>query len=446
MNKLQSYIASQKATRGSTTILFLVIALVTGSFLRLSLIAVYPVIAILVIIHFRLKLMQHSIVLLLVALASTLLALFNGFFWQYHLLSLYHMIPFLLLLFAVPSEKTFQEKDLIKKFVAVLAAVALVNDVAGFAQFIKHPSDDSFVGLFSQYGISLYGLVILNTVLFAYYFSEYLGTKKRPVLLKGLFFLLSAVMGFYGSGLMIFLAAFIVSFLTFRFSAVLKIIFISIISLFAAYYLVSFLRPEAMYYYEVSIKRLLQYDKSESPRKLIAHHNYVRAYSGNAKDLLFGSGPGTFNSRSAFMAGSPYQFNALPFLKSSRQPYYFKNYAYPLWNHTNTSQALYQDGFRNQPFSSLLAFLGEYGLIFTLLFVWSIIAYYNRIRALCKTPEQKGPKWLFKFLLLFLLLLLCIDNYYEYPEVMLLILFMLKLTHIKIAGDTSPAITTISTI
>jgi hypothetical protein len=155
---------------------------------------------------------------------------------------------------------------------------------------------------------------------------------------------------------------------------------------------------------------------------------------------LLGSGPGTFNSRSAFMAGSEQQFNALPFLKSNKQPYYFKNYIYPLWNHTNTSMALYQDGFRNQPFSSLLAFLGEYGLVFTLIFIWAVVDYYRRVKKLCTDQRHKGSKWLFKFLFLFLLLLLCIDNYYEYPEVMLLLLFTMKLIHTKIAGNDFPAI------
>lgn len=447
MNPSIGYTSQQNSNRNSTSLLFLGTALVIGSLLRISLLAIYPAIAILIIIHFRLKVTYHAIALLLVVMGSTLLSfLFNGFFWQYKLLSLYYMVPFLLLLFAVPSDKTMQEKGLLEQFIGILSIVATINNVVGYVQFIKNPSDDSFVGLFSLYGISLYALVLLNTVLFAYYFVSYRNSKKRTDLIKSIFFLLSGFMGFYGSGLMVFLAAFAMSFLTFRFSAVIRIAFIAIISIVAAYYLISILRPEALYYYEVSIKRLMQYDKSESPRKIIAHHNYVRGYSGDAKDLLFGSGPGTFNSRSAFMAGSPVQFNAIPFLKSDKQPYYFKQYIYPLWNHTNTSAAKYEDGFRNQPFSSILAFLGEYGLIFTLIFFWSLLEYYNRVKKLCKTNEQGHFKWLFKFLLLFLLLLLCIDNYYEYPETMILILLTLKLTHIKIAGISTPAIFKISSI
>src|SRR4029079_8471753 len=87
----------------------------------------------------------------------------------------------------------------------------------------------------------------------------------------------------------------------------------------------------------------------------------------------------TFNSRSAFMVGSPTYFQLFPMIKDDRQPYYFKNYAYTLWNANNTQKELYLDGFRNQPFSSVLAFLGEYGLIFTLAFFYLYYSYYRKV-------------------------------------------------------------------
>ncbi len=77
------------------------------------------------------------------------------------------------------------------------------------------------------------------------------------------------------------------------------------------------------------------------------------------------------------MIGSPSYFSRISFIKDERQPYYFKNYAYTLWNENNTSKALYLDGFRNQPFSSTLAFLGEYGFIFTLTFFVLYYKYYR---------------------------------------------------------------------
>jgi hypothetical protein len=167
---------------------------------------------------------------------------------------------------------------------------------------------------------------------------------------------------------------------------------------------------------------------------LVSFYNYATAYPKDIKDLLCGSGPGTFNSRSAFMVGSPSFFTSGAIIKSGKKPYYFENYAYTLWNDTNTSQRLYQDGFRNQPFSSLLAFLGEYGLIFTLCFAFYYYRYYKtNVKAF---PADAPPLYhayrrTAKFLYILLPLLLIIDNFYEYPEIMLLIIVAMKMLQIE---------------
>ncbi|MFT3825566.1 MAG: hypothetical protein QM731_16725 [Chitinophagaceae bacterium] len=432
---MKSYISrlSLKSTLPvSTLILFILIALLTGTFLRISLLFIYPVIAILVIEQLKLKLIRNVIILLLLVSAGLLLSFTHGFFLRYNLMSLYHMIPFLLLLFAVPSEKSPVQLPLLEKFMTILALIALLNNMVGTYQFIADPTDDSFKGLVSSFSISLYVLVILNMVLFSYYFSNYLEKKSKIQLWISIFFLFSAVMGFYGSGLAAFICAFVLSFLQLRITSIAKTLFISVFSLLLIYYLTKWLRPEALYYYEVSVQRLLQFDQQTGPRKIKSFYNYFNNYPPNTKDFLLGSGPGTFNSRSAFMVGSPSYFTKFTFFKSAEKPYYFKNYAYPLWNETNTSQALFQDGFRNQPFSSLLAFLGEYGLLFTLAFGWALYKYLNRLLHYDTRKQFLAARWQAKFLVFFMLFLLCIDNYFEYPETILLITFTLKLVHMEI--------------
>ena len=179
-----------------------------------------------------------------------------------------------------------------------------------------------------------------------------------------------------------------------------------------------------------------------APRKLIAFYNYFSSYSKNLPDFLLGSGPGTFNSRSAFMVGSPTYFN-VEFIKSDIQPYYFQNFAYPLWNASNTGP---YDGFMNQPFSSLLVLLGEYGIIFTLLFIAAIRKQYLSVRRLIKGKTFVREQMLFfdfyKFLLLYFLLLLVIDNYMEYPEISGLFLILLRFVEyqIKVLGNTAKAV------
>jgi hypothetical protein len=210
-----------------------------------------------------------------------------------------------------------------------------------------------------------------------------------------------------------------------------------------AYYALSIIKPQVLTYNEANLKKVYNFNEATGPRKIVSFYNYFRAYPPHIKDFLFGSGPGTFNSRSAFMIGSPYFFTTVSAIKSDKKPPYFKNYAYPLWNDTNTSMALFQDGFRNQPFSSLLAFLGEYGLVFTFFFLLYVLRYYKKVAGVAP-PANAPPKYylytrLFKFLLIMLMLLLVIDNYLEYAEIILLITVILKLLHAEIIKLQTPS-------
>lgn len=415
---------------------FFLIAILIGTFLRISLLVIYPLVFLFIFLQLRLRVSKYSIVLLGLIGLSLFLSFFSGWYIKYKLLSLYYMLPFIFLLFSNPGKYLADGQNLVSIFFKCLSVIATVNNIIGVMQVIRNPtSDDSFIGIYSTYSISMGGLVILNMVLFAYYFYLYMATKRKKRLWISLFFLASCVMGFYGGGLVAFVIAFILTFFRLRFSAIIKSVFISLISIAAIYYALAWLKPSVLRYNIANIKKVVQFDLENGPRKVIAFHNYGVAYPSNIKDFLFGSGPGTFNSRSAFMVGSPSFFTAVPFLKSGNQPYYFREYAYTLWNETNTSQALFQDGFRNQPFSSLLAFLGEYGFLFTLFFGWFYYRHYRQIttiQVINAPPEYAAYRKLLKFLFIFLLLLLCMDNFYEYPEIMLLILIVIKLMHVEI--------------
>ena len=85
---------------------------------------------------------------------------------------------------------------------------------------------------------------------------------------------------------------------------------------------------------------------------------------------------------------------------------------------------------------TVLAFLGEYGLIFTVAF---FILYYRLYRKTAKAyyliKNEPDARIIFrysKFLIILLPLLLLIDNYLEYPEVMLLIVLSIKLAQIDL--------------
>ncbi len=423
--------------RRNSFVVLIVLSVIIGTFLRISLLVIYPLITLFILGYYRFKITASFMFLLGVAMISFLLSLFENFFLKYKLLSLSYMLPFLLLLFCDLSGEKNGKFNYLSVFMTCLTIVALVNDITGVIQVLIRPySDDSFVGIYSQYSLSINGLMILNSILFFYYFVSFISHKKSLFLFAAGFFLCCSFLGYYGAGLVIFIVTFILAFFKLRIVAILRTLTIAVISLTIAFLFMYIVKPLALEYNIANIKKLIVFDPVHGARKVTSFYNYGISYPRNPRDFLFGSGPGTFNSRSAFMVGSPSYFQLFPIIKDEQQPYYFKNYAYTLWNAGNTQKELYLDGFRNQPFSSILAFLGEYGLIFTLVFFYLYYRYYRRVANLYRSQERSADLLVyfrfFKFLIILLPLLLLIDNYYEYPEIMLLVIVGIKFAHVGI--------------
>lgn len=439
------YINNKQETAGIsfTDVFFLLLILLTVTFLRISLLLIYPFLVVVFLFYFRMKVMRILVVLLIFIALGWLLSLLNGWYPVYNMISLYYMIPFLFLLFSVPSAASYWKQDLVVLFFRILTPVMLINNLVGFLQVIyKFDTDDEFTGLYASFTLSQNGLAIINSILSFYYLALYSAGRKNKDLIWFLFFFMSGIMGFFGGGLIAFALSTMLSFIGFNLARFIKAVMIVAVIIVAAYYSILLIRPKVLRYNKNNISDILSLDLKNGPRKGIAFYNYCMAYPAHPKDFLFGSGPGTFNSRTAFMVGSPSYFTAVRFFKCSRQPYYFKNYAYTLWNETNTSPDLFQDGYRNQPFSSILSFLGEYGVLFTLLFMAGYIAYFLRVMKIL--PAHNGSpnqsyRLLFRFLTPFLFLLLLIDNFLEYPEIILPIVIIMKLLHIELlkGGETA---------
>jgi hypothetical protein len=413
--------AGQKIS--SYQLLFLGLALLFSTYLRVSFLFIYPLIVAFLFIYFKWKLSRNALYLLAFAALCWLFSFRDGLFPKYNLLSFYFFVPFILLIFAAPP---VSERNHLKMLMDALAIFAVINNLIGFGQYIHRPNDDSFSGLYGTFTVSQNGLSLINTLLFFYYFSLYLSNKRTLILVLSLFFLFSMVMGFYGAGLIVMLVALVLTFLRIRLVNIIRIVILSLLTLGIFYLLMQLISPLTLEYNVNIIKKFTSGTGSATPRKLVIFDNYLTAYSRHLDDLLFGSGPGTFNSRTAFMVGSPTYFN-VDIIKSDIQPFYFRNFAYTLWNPSNTGP---YDGFMNQPFTSILALLGEYGLIFTL--TLSFLLY------------RKGKYWIdlghnyaaefevtaefrmYKFALFFLVLLIIIDNYMEYPEIIGLVLLIIK--------------------
>lgn len=418
-------------------IVLILIAVLTCTFLRASLLIIYPLVVLFASVFFRLRLSNTFIFLLVLVLISLFASFFGHAFFRYKFLSLFYMIPFLLLLFSNPVPQGIDKPSYLSTFIKAVTAVAVVNDLIGFVQvFINAKSDDSFLGIYSQFSISVNGLMLVNTLLFFYYLVQFIYKKGFINLSLCLFFLACSMLGFYGAGLVICIIAFLIAFFRASETAIVKTVVISTLVILGVYFALLWLKPLVLEYNLANIRKISSFDVNNGPRKIKSFYNYGTSYPKDIKDFLLGSGPGTFNSRTAFLVGSPSYFSSVSIVKDDNQPYYFKNYAYTLWNEQNTVQALYLDGFRNQPFSSVLSFLGEYGLIFSLAFFVLYYYYFLSVSRLYRTVRQSADAKVsfrfFKFLMILLPLLLLIDNYYEYPEIMLLFLLGIKFSHLNL--------------
>jgi hypothetical protein len=176
------------------------------------------------------------------------------------------------------------------------------------------------------------------------------------------------------------------------------------------------------------------------PRKLIVYKNYFNLYASDPILFLIGSGPGTFNSRTSFLLNGEY--SKIKWVEKitagSSRPHYASLGAYPLWNPKNMTSNL-TNGTRNQPFSSIVSILAEYGFVFFLLLG---VFLYNKIKgvgdkaALVLKKKQMSVqidhvKYL-KLSSVFLFIGLFTENYIEYPEIILFYILCYKLVEMNI--------------
>jgi hypothetical protein len=408
-------------------ILMFFIALLFGTYLRISFLLLYPFFVVFVFWIFKWKVERNAVFLFSLIAIGWVISLRHGSFIKYNLVSLYFFAPFILLLLASPP-KVLPHRNNLKMLMNALSIVAIFNNIIGIVQYIRFPNDDSFRGVYGIFTVSQNGLVILNSMLFFYHLLVFQRNKKIKRLLLSLSFLFSLVMGFYGAGLIVLFASLVLTYFRMKMRNIILVASIVIFSGLLVVVLMRVVSPDTLEYNVNIVKKFLYSNRGiDVPRKLTVFKNYAAAYPSQPVDFLFGSGGGTFNSRSAFMVGSPTYFN-LDFIKSPTQPYYFRTYAYTLWNDAINTR---YDGFMSQPFTSLLALLGEYGLLFSaaLFYVW--LARFNGYLTLgnlyAKERNVRLEFRMYKFVTFFTILLIIIDNYIEYPEIIALLLIIGKL-------------------
>jgi len=418
-------------------------AVILATFLRAGLIIVYPffVLMFCYTLNFRL-----SVGLTILTLSSLILLplsfivndqpfLFNT------ILSIYIIYPVLFLYLSHHSRmhKRIEIHSLDRRFIKYLTIIMFFNNLIGFVQYLILRHDDAFTGLFSSHGIGAHGMGIINGILFIHYFILFKSHPRWGLLFLMLFFLFSFVMSFFGLALVLLLASLVVYYLIFQLSLgnAFKFAALAIVALG-----VLFITSSKTFTYNYNIldnttEMLNERDfstSSEMPRKITVFYNYKEVFGDDIKLLLFGTGPGTFNSRSSFLLNGDYSDNFLVKTLGANEPAYAVENAYSLWNqHILSIQ--FNDGTRNQPFSSVLAFLAEYGLVFSIiLFILifrklTLVA--NRMKRAAQDCEDTIEKNRFmlnhEFILvvgIFIMLLLISNNLMEHTEILIFVIII----------------------
>lgn len=432
-----------------------IIVLLLLSFLRSALIVLMPLIAVVYGFLFKVKISPQILgIFFLIIFCGAWVSFFyvEEFNTGNFILSLYIISPLLFLFFSASSvdlQKT--NKSYFDYFITFVSSWLLLSNGIGFVQLLIHNSikeDDAFVGLYGDHGLGVHTLCIINFLMCTYYFLLYKKKNTWVNLSLAIFFLISGIVSFYGLGLLVFLAALVLYNLSLR--SLIRSVFISVFIIVSVAMGLYFIKPKVFIYNYDNLKMAVAFlrgDVKENtskqiPRKIMVYKNYFSLYTTNPTLFLFGSGPGTFNSRTSFLLNGDYSKNKLiEAVFSVKEPKYALIGAYPLWNSKLVKAASFTDGTRNQPFSSLIAVLSEYGFIFFLVLVISIHRKYAALRRSYRLAEDKFElrsnhlQMQFKYLRfssLFIFLLLFTDNYLEYPEVILFYILIFKFIELEV--------------
>lgn len=326
-------------------------------------------------------------------------------------LSILYILAFVSLLLVSGTRIPFD----VHAFIRVVTGLLLANSVVGFGQFAMQPHDDAFIGFYGRSGLRGHGLAVLYMLFFTYYACRCIERSTIANMTIALVMFVSWILCFYGVSLMVFaMAAAIVGLRFVSLTRIVAIVFLAGASISLMHYV----RPNTLAYnisiVEGTVESLATASGLESaPRKILAFTGFMDLLAQQPEIGFVGVGGGAYNSRTSFMLNGQYSA-ATPVVV---RPTYAEQRVFPLWNPLVLSQA-YSDGTMNQPFSSVLAVISEYGLPLFLVISW---LYVRSFRAVSATSYFFRTKTLersyFTFLYVAFAALCVFDNYIEYLEI-----------------------------
>ena len=424
-------------------LLLIITALFCLLFLRQFLMFVYPLLVFLIFVVLKLKVTTKQFLFLSLLFVVTLISSYlDGFFIENYIFSLYLILPTFIFLTSKVTRFFYMEEELLfKKFFNYFTIILAIVNVSAFiySQFLISPDqnfEDSFTGLYGSAGLGSHTFSIINLCVCVYYFYN----KK---ILKFLLFLICGVFGFYGLGLMAFIAAFSLVFLTniLKHWKAILLTFGSVLIVMLSIYLFN---PKNFRYLEKNINyaqlAIDDYSYQEEmdkvnenlitrvPRFITFLDGAQKRLFSDSKVFFIGTSPGGYNSRVAFFFNGDFMSNKLIKNSFNNRTKYHQVDVYPLLNRTLLERP-YNDGTRNQTFSSITTMIMEYGVIIGGIFLVWFFVKIKRIRKQTHTTDKALSQYV-KFLGFYLFILFFVQNYLEYPEIVLPIILFIKLIDI----------------
>lgn len=386
---------------------------------------------------FRLKLSWWFVGFLLVSGISTFIAsqMTERFYFSNLLLSYTFILPMVALLFAKPDDD-FKERrtELLKTLLKTVTSVMIFNNLLGYIQFFTNPYDDAFIGIYGRHSIGMHGLALMNGLLFLYYFGKAKNLKiSKADLGFAIFFGLSFVMAFYGMGLLMLVSTVALYFLLVKkqFSFLLALPFVAgLLGL-----VMWFVAPDTLKYNLNNIRlgvealTVKDVENTDTPRKIWMFFRFGNQIQKDAAMAVWGTGPGTYNSRASFLLNGDYSPNSvLERVLGVCTPELALKQAYPLWDSKILSNP-YQDGTRNMPFTNFISIWSEYGV-----FCLSIV--FLGLFSLLVLGKKINPASC--LICIYLIINLFVDNYLELNEGLFTLMFIKLLLSSETKDSSTP--------
>lgn len=408
-------------------------------FLRQFLMFIYPILIGLFFIAFNLKITVHQFLFILLLLAVTFVsALIDGFLNENYVFSLYLILPIFLFLTSKVKDISYSiNGSLFKKVFKYFTIILAIVNVSAFiySQFMisgNQNFEDSFTGLYGNTGLGSHTLSIINLGVSVYYFYH----NKT---FRFLFFLICGVLGFYGLGLIAFVIAFSLVFLS-NILKYWKAIFLTIVSILVVLISIYLINPKNFRYFQKNInyaqlavneysyqdemEKVIEFKITKVPRFITFIDGAQKRFFSDVKVFMIGTSPGGYNSRVAFFFNGDFMTNNFIKNKFDNRSKYHQEDVFPLLNRDLLARP-YNDGTRNQTFSSIITILLEYGFFIGIIY---LLWFFNKIKSIRKETSFKNKQLsqYIKFLGFYLFVLFFFQNYLEYPEIVLPIILFIK--------------------